>query len=176
MINFDKLVKVIHDSAISANQAIMDENLKLIDTYFENNSGELLVDNDDARAEGDFNEKKKTKGTLKPRTIIVEFPEQTEKGVIMKKVNVPLIALIPVSVTEVSEIRFQTDLEIMIENDGLKVGFLSKTPTSRFKRTPNQENLQTSRLEIVINPKETSKGLKSLIEGYEKVLRAQIPH
>ena len=31
MINFENLIKAIHDSAISANQAIMHENLKLLD-------------------------------------------------------------------------------------------------------------------------------------------------
>lgn len=174
MINFDKLVKVIHDSAISANKAIIDENLKIIDTYFEKHSRPIALDDDDD--ERYIKPKRKDTDTLKPKTITVEFPEQTARGVRMKKVKVPLIALIPVVVSEISEIRFQTDLEVVAENDDLKVGFVPKKSSSLFKKSPNRENVHTSSVEIVINPKETSEGLKSLIKGYEKVLRAQIPN
>ncbi|MDC8004702.1 DUF2589 domain-containing protein [Aureisphaera galaxeae] len=203
MIHFDNFVKAIHHSAIAANKTIMDENLKLLDTYFERSgdmeSGKSIEDImqaaekvaskthptkaeleevvqglvDSKRAvigdENDLNTN--TWDTLTPKTIVVEIPEQTPKGVVMKKVNVPLIALIPISVSKISEIRFKTDLEILVENDDLKVGFPKKE-----KEHEGLSQLPTSTLEITINPDETAAGLKELILGYEKVLRAQIPN
>jgi len=39
----------------------------------------------------------------------------------------------------------------------------------------NKSKTSTAKLEIVLKPGETTEGMKDIIEGYEKVLRAQIP-
>ncbi|TSE07265.1 MULTISPECIES: DUF2589 domain-containing protein [Aquimarina] len=206
MINFDQFIKAINDATLSANSALMDENLKVIDRYFESSGGTELITGslDDAlhaakkilrkkrptkeeleeamQTFADAKEalqddkgisKTKTSNALKPKTVVVQYPEQTSSGVVMKNVHVPLIALIPISSSQISEVRFKTNLEILVENDDLKVSFPTKDTEAN---TENNTQLQTSSLEIIMQPQKSPEGLKSLIQGYEKVLRAQIPN
>lgn len=157
MIRFDQLINTIHGAILSANDAMRKENLKILDTYFEKSNEE--------------DEKSKEQNKLKPKTVTLQFPEQTSNGVKMKNVQVPLITLVPVNGTQISEVKFQTDLEIMVEKEQLLVNF----PSSKAIKNQNDHKNVTS-LEITISPQQTSEGLKKLIESYEKVLRSQLPN
>lgn len=114
-----------------------------------------------------------TLGTLKPKTLEVLYPALTEDGVVEKKVKVPLIALVPVSLPEISELRLKTPLEVSEDGNTLNVTFPSQSGTT--DRDEEETGGNRSTLEIVVRPAAGPEALKSLIEGYEKVLRAQIP-
>ena len=207
MIKFDQLIKVIHDAALSANQALADENLKIIDKYFEktnvSESHESLFD--EALQSVNTILKKKDSGkneikaavqnliairnasinnnqdgesanaeSLKPKIVVLQYPIPTQDGFVMKDVEIPLISLIPVSMSEVSEIKFKTTLELIVDDDNLQVGFPNKSDKNKLENTsPNESHYST--LEITIRPREGSEGLTTLIQGYEKALRAQLP-
>lgn len=202
MIDFSQFVKVIHDAALSTNQALMAENIKIITKYFdrieieeENPSiDEAAIAAKKVLVKGDANEEElrkhlqkltdaneatrnkqkenKHKSTYyRPKMVSVQYPQATADGVVIKDVNVPLLTLVPISMSEVSEIKFKTHLEIIDDDEQLKVSF----PGKDHKSSGNGSD-HLSSLEITIRPHECSAGLTTLIEGYEKVLRAQIPH
>lgn len=207
MINFDQFIKVIHDAALSANQALADENLKIIDKYFEKTSFTELDDNlfDEALQSVNAILKKKDSGkteieeavqnliavrnaathenpdrkpgtteSLMPKTVVLQYPTPTHDGFVMKDVKIPLISLIPVSMSEISEIKFKTMIELIVDDNNLQVGFPNKSDMNKLEvNKPNESHYST--LEITIRPREGSEGLSTLIQGYEKALRAQLP-
>jgi hypothetical protein len=111
---------------------------------------------------------KKEKGTLKPKTVTLQYPKITSKGSEIHDVIVPLISLVPISLTEIANVTFKTDLEVQMIGDDLSISFPSKTKA-------NEEDKHLATLEVNIDKATTPEGLKKLIEGYDKALRAQIP-
>ena len=158
MIGIEQFINTIHSAVLSANDALMKENLKLLDTYFEA-SNEV--------------DKKKSHATLKAKTVALQFPEQTSNGTEMRDIHVPLITLIPVSMAQVAEVKFRTNLEIQVEKDELLVSFPA---TKSAVENGTEPAAHSSSIEITISPQQSSEGLKKLIEGYEKLLRSQIPN
>ncbi len=149
MIKFEALVDAIHDAVVKANDSLMDKNIGLLDKFFE----------------------KEENGTLKARMISLEYPLATEGGLTKTKVNVPLITLSPVSTSLIEELKFSTDLYMQVVDDKLEVSFGVSTP----KNDDGSPQATTAHIDIVVKPQQTSEGLKKLIEGYERALRAQIP-
>jgi hypothetical protein len=162
MIRIDQFINVIHGAVLSANDALRQENLKLLETYFED-TGEYPLTGKEGSENG-------TPQNLRAKTVALQFPELSEKGVVMRNVQVPLIALVPVSMTKVSEVKFRSNVEIEVENDNLMMNFRSRAPQG--ESTPG---MTSASIEMTITPQESSEGLKNLIEGYEKALRSQIP-
>ncbi|MDE5118927.1 MAG: hypothetical protein O4965_01675 [Trichodesmium sp. St19_bin1] len=70
--------------------------------------------------------------------------------------------------------KFRTELEIQSEDDELLVSF----PSSQSTKAESQESsvLPRATLDITLTPHQGPEGLKKIVEGYEKVLRAQIPN
>lgn len=209
MIGIEQFIKVIHAAVLSANDALMKENLKLLDNYFETSADvesmrqhieEALDSMDDLlfhhrptkevieqarekfvaarnalQEEGEKEVVAKVPGSLQPKTVTLQYPEQSSEGSFMRNVEVPLITLIPVSMAQVSEVKFKTELELLIEDNNLKVSF----PSAAASSANSKEEKSTSRsssIEITITPQQSSEGLRLLIEGYEKALRSQIPN
>lgn len=206
MINFDQFIKVIHDAALSANQALADENLKIIDKYFEKtsvtesddnlfdealqsvnvilkkNSGKTEIEEAvqnliavrNAATHKNSDGKPGTTESLMPKTVVLQYPTPTHDGFVMKDVKIPLISLIPVSMSEISEIKFKTTIELIVDDNNLQVGFPNKSDMNKLEiNKPNESHYST--LEITIRPRDGSEGLSTLIQGYEKALRAQLP-
>ncbi len=205
MINFDQFIKVIHDAALSANQALADENLKIIDKYFEKtsvtesddnlfdealqsvnvilkkNSGKTEIEEAvqnliavrNAATHKNSDGKPGTTESLMPKTVVLQYPIPTHDGFVMKDVKIPLISLIPVSMSEISEIKFKTTIELIVDDNNLQVGFPNKSDMNKLEiNKPNESHYST--LEITIRPRDGSEGLSTLIQGYEKALRAQL--
>ncbi len=213
MIKLDQLVKVIHEAALSANQALMDENLKIIDQFFvesefpasganSSNEDEALNSVEkilrkqnpsseelkaamqsfiDAKKAHQNNTADKTPNEdpatriLRPRSAVIQYPMPSENGMIMKDVLVPLITLIPVTLSEITEIKFKTNLEIQInEENSLDISFPN---ISTIRKSENNQGSDSgySSLEITVRPSDTPEGLKIVIQGYDKALKAQIP-
>lgn len=157
MIKFDTFVDAIQNAVVKANEALRDNNVGIMNTYFQK------------KMDGD-------KEVLTPQTVTMSYPQATDNGIEMKEIQVPLLTLAPMVTSQIEELRFTTDLEIMLDNNQLQVGF-GRTNSKR-KLFDNSEKVEasTAKIEIVIKPQEMPEGFKQLVEGYEKVLRAQLPH
>ena len=161
MINLDNLIHAIYASVLSAGDALAQKNMEILETYFEN------ADEPDT-------------SKLKPKTVTIQYPRVTSSGVEVHDVIVPLIALVPISMTKITKVKLKTNLEIYLNDNELSVGFLSKQTTDCSKHDDDSNekskvDTPTGSLEISISPAMAPDGLKKLIEGYEKALRAQIP-
>lgn len=188
MIDLNSLVKAIQDASLAAVTAVSNEHLKILDRYFE------VVD----EPENSLNtNRKSTRKSLtqqlatqvphddyddtiqkfKPKTVTIQFPKETANGFEIHDVHVPLLTLMPISLPQISELRFTTDLEIAVDpNDLLKVSFPTQRKDRKLMKNKDQQDQVTSaKLEIVFNDATLSDGLQKIVEGYEKALRAQIP-
>jgi hypothetical protein len=95
----------------------------------------------------------------------------------VRDVSVPLITLIPISFSTVSAVKFVSELEIIENENDVEISFPLKKTTDYKGETETTNNSDgNAKIEITISPQENSEGLKKLIEGYEKILRSQIPN
>ncbi|PTX59464.1 uncharacterized protein DUF2589 [Kordia periserrulae] len=182
----DSLVNSIQAAAIAANEALHDRNKNLINLYFDktdelterevknkisknNNLAPEDVEKIMSSLASSFLDKiKGNSEKLIPKMVTVQFPRETNKGPVVHDVHVPLITLVPLSLTEVSNIKFKTDIEIKIIDDELNLSFPAKDNKETSDKT-------LTNIEINIDKSLPPEGLRKLIEGYERALRAQIP-
>ena len=224
MISLEAFARAIQHAIISANEALMDKNLNILDRYFESVGDEEALQQslDDAlqatkditekddiadretmaqayqalynakealapegepsakrkKASASFEEmalKAQIPDTLRPKTVVVHYPIHTSSGIEMKEVHVPLITLVPISMSQISEVKLNTDLEIQLVDDEVQVSFSNRTAGKKKGLFEKEPKTTLGHLEITIKPHEGSEGLRRLVEGYEKVLRSQIP-
>jgi hypothetical protein len=109
-----------------------------------------------------------------PKTVTLEYAINTEDGVKPHYVNVPLITLVPMQSTQIAQARFKTRLEVQEDNGKLMISFPGKVQQSR-EAQPDSTSYFTE-FEVVLEPKKETEGLRQMVEGYEKILRAQMPH
>ena len=114
---------------------------------------------------------------LKPRMVAMQYPTLTKEGPTVQKVNVPLIILIPLSQVELKEMHFSTELDLSVSGDALQVSFPKQTLKSQELREERAKsgNGGKAHLEVKICAMETPDGLKYIVDGYERALRAQVP-
>lgn len=153
MIQLKKLVEAVNDAAEIANATLVHSYDQVIDNFFD---------------------KDPKTGEYQAKTIVIEYPVVADDGTIEKrKVDVPLITVVPISSARIEDLKFTTELEIAIENNDLMVSF---SPTKREGFLPKgKKGASIATLEINVRPQENTEGLNKLIEGFEKQLRAQIP-
>ena len=130
--------------------------------------GRALTGGEDPRART-----ARTKNPLSrtPKTVTVQYAVQSEEGMAMQEVSVPLITLVPISGTQIAQAKFKTKLEIQEDNGRLMIGFPGNAVQADQASTP-----YFTELEVVLEPQKETEGLRKIVEGYEKMLRAQIPH
>jgi hypothetical protein len=116
-------------------------------------------------------EKSITPKSLKPVTITVQFPENTASGVVMRDVAIPLITLVPIRMPSIEEVRFKSNFNFQLVDDDIQIEFGANKGHQLDAFDANTDGS----MEIVLRPAESTDGLRKLIEGYEKALRAQIP-
>jgi hypothetical protein len=161
------------DAALEATQNMLNTSRPDRDTYLHfkktlEDAGRALTGGEDPRAR---TANAKNPQSYTPKTVTVQYARQSEEGLVMHDVSVPLITLVPVSATQIAQAKFKTKLEIQEDNGRLMIGFPSKVPTADQADTP-----YFTELEIVLEPQKETAGLRKIVEGYEKMLRAQIPH
>jgi len=166
MIGFRPFVSAIHNAILEANDALMKKNEELLDRYF-----------DRKRISGSLKEE------LIPKTVTLKYPQahnfsdSAEKDikddyvVEVAPIEVPLVTLVPLSMTQVEKVTLTTEFEMEIIDDELQLNFVAKKRTGIFGKS---EKSTHTKLEIVLSPQESSEGLKLLVEGYEDFLRKQI--
>jgi Protein of unknown function (DUF2589) len=132
--------------------------------------------------------------SLQPRTVAIDYPRMTSEGPVVHTVHVPLITLAPVSGCRISKLTFRADLDVQVDSDGaLKVSFAPSAPAATRAPPPSGEGegegagdgggggggavvrAANTSIEIVVEQSPTPDGLRKIIEGYERALRAQIP-
>jgi len=111
-----------------------------------------------------------------PRMVTMQYPQQTADGLRMVDINVPLVTLVPVTQSRIDSLTLRTTLNLSVDGDDkLRVGFSPTPAAAEGDQAVRLPPMGTATLEITVRPDEGSAGLKRLIEGYERVLRAQIP-
>ncbi len=165
MIEFQSLMRAIHKSVKDAAKSVEGETIDFIKRFF------VEEERDDP------NDPDNTEPVLRPKTCAMEFPSRTADGIETVTAEIPLLALSPISAPKITEVKFSTELEVTTgKDDKLLVSF--PDPNKKKGLLGNKgEKLDSSntRIEITLTGSEPPEGLKRLIEGYERALRAQIP-
>ena len=164
MISFKSFVEAVHNAIMNASDSLMDKNEGLLDKYFEEKTTEEKDPKTNVTS---------TKKSLVPRTVSLEYPSLTADGKVETTyVQVPLITLVPISASQIEKATLSADFEMEIVNDALQLHFTdgSKSNNGFFKKSKTNRG----KIEIVISPRETTDGLKLVIEGYEAILKRQI--
>lgn len=155
MIQFDKLMEAIFNATTIANSSLIDGHNDIMDTYFDKNPND---------------------GTYKAKTVALRYPVNTrDQNIEITTVDVPLITVVPISATRIDELRFTTNLEIALDNNELMVSFCSEEEGETKGLFVKKKKSSVAKIELVLKPTEGTEGLRTIIEGYEKILRAQIP-
>ncbi len=204
MINLEEFVHSIHVATASAGEALIQKNLDLLERFFEpaDDDDEDIthmaeIGRSDAKVEGKTlkrGEKKEPPSDdtpklfmhgeyggeipiLKPKMVAMQYPTVTRNGPGIQTVNVPLITLIPLSQVELREMSFSTELELSVNGDALQVSFPKRTLKAKemAEEGAKQGHGGKAKLEVKIAAMETPDGLKYIVDGYERALRAQVP-
>ncbi len=164
MIKFEALMRAIHKSVRDAAKTVEGESLDFIDRFFKKEK------NPEALTNSNENEH-----ILSPITCTMEFPSRSADGVDIIKAEVPLLTLCPISIPRITEVKFITELEITTgDEDSLMVAFPGPKKHGFFSKDDDRDTTN-AKIEITLTGSEPPEGLKKLIEGYERALRAQIP-
>lgn len=173
MIKFSDLVSAIQNSVELAAFSVSQQNFQTLMTYFhvEKQSrpeAEHATEQDAALTPDDF-------VNLVPKSVKLQFPTENAEGAATHDVHVPLIALSPVNNIQLSEMEIDIDMEFMEKDGDLLVGFPSHKK-SMFGSGGAAQGAHNARVKIKIAPGGKPTGVTTIIEGYEKVLRAQVPN
>lgn len=167
MIEFQSLMRAIHKGVRDAAKSVEGESLDFIKRFFD----QITVDDPEDEETGEMT-------VLRPKTCAMEFPSRTADGIKMITVQVPIVAICPISSPRITEVKFASELEIST-NDDDKVMVSFPALKSASEGTPlspaTAAKTTNASLEITLTGNEPPEGLKKLIDGYERALRAQIP-
>jgi hypothetical protein len=167
MISFRKFIEAINSAVSEANSGLERSNLGILDQFFTDDDGKSPLDYfNDPSQQIDW----KTH-PFKPRTVKVQYPDNSDNGT--TEIDVPLITLVPVSASKIDTVKLSSEFRVSIVNDELQLDFPRNNGDGSFFK-PAKGSIGT--LEITLKPGDVSEGLDSLIEGYEKILKMQIPH
>lgn len=197
MINLEEFVHSIHVATASAGEALIEKNLGLLERFFEAAEEDdedithmAHVGRSDRKAESRSPRRSKRETerdgfsvdsedipVLRPRMVAMQYPTVTKDGPGVQTVNVPLITLIPLSQVELREMSFATELDLSVNGDALQVSFPKRTLKNQEMAEEGAKlgNGGKAHLEVKIAAMETPDGLKYIIDGYERALRAQVP-
>ncbi len=166
MISFKSFINAVHDAIMNASDSLMDKNVGILDNYFE----EITTEEKDPSTK--VVTKKKS---LAPKTVTLEYPNLAADGSVeVSHVQVPLITLVPISVSQIEKATLTADFEMEIVNNVLQLHFTNGENSNSKNGFFKKSKTNRGKLEIVITPRETTEGLKLVIEGYEAILKRQI--
>lgn len=157
------------DDALKASHNISSKQGNVTQEDLQNASDVFQRAKDALKGGSNTNENAQSPGTLSPKTVVMEYPQETENGIEMTEVHVPLLTLSPMNFSQIEKATLTADFDIEIVNNEVQLNF-TDTKTRKGK-----DNVTRGSLEITISPQESSDGLKQIIAGYEKALKSQIP-
>ncbi|WCN09841.1 DUF2589 domain-containing protein [Marinomonas mediterranea] len=164
MIEFEALMRAIHKSVKDAAKSVEGETVDFINRFFEETT--------------DDESKSDNHSVMRPKTCTMQFPSRTADGIETVTAEVPLLALVPISSPRITEVKFTTELDITTNKDEkLIVSFPKPRKRSFFSSNDSSDGAPSGNatIEITLTGDEPPEGLKTLIDGYERALRAQIP-
>lgn len=164
-IRLDTFVKAIQGAILGANEALMKQNEKLLEQYFVDNEGKAL----------DLDNATKNEVTeIHPRSVKFDYPVETDSDKPSDqfiKIDVPLITLVPLSMSQIDKTTLTSHFKVNAidsngdgNEDALEVEFV------------DSKDMGTGTLEVTLCPHEVAQGMRLLIEGYDAILKRQIPH
>lgn len=199
MIKFRSLIHELHSSIKQAANEVEAQGIKHINKFFEiievpkTKATDLdedsiqkvksFIDSDDTESalnilkehNDNLAANSDIKRVLKPKTMLMAFPDKDHNGPKISYVDVPLITLTPISSPKIQEVSIKANLEVTANDENeLFVAFPKQTQRNLFSKS-EQRNTSNVEIEIKLQGGETPEGLQKLIEGYERSLRAQIP-
>jgi Protein of unknown function (DUF2589) len=164
MISLKSFVRAIHSAIMQAHDSLMTSNVEILNEFFH----EAPKDTNDKDAGDKVGEK-----TLKPKNVIVEYPVLTASGKLeTAEVHVPLITLVPLSISQIEKAKLTVNFDLEAVDGELQLTFMKQSGGGLFSGKPK---IERNNMEITIAPIQTSEGLKLLVEGYEAILKRQIP-
>ena len=174
MISFKAFIRAINDAIFEANSGLEQNNLNLLNDFFVNEDGkspqEVYINDN-----GETNEDVAAgKDTFKPRTVKIQYPDNSGGSPV--EVNVPLITLVPITASKIDVVKLSSEFRMNIVDNELQLDFPKKGVSGSGSILEKKPIGTLGKLEIILRPGEVSEGLDSIIEGYEKVLKMQIPH
>jgi len=175
MITFNNLVQAIQGAVDQAAESVSRENINGLLEYFHPLQSERTASgkHDDTEfSVADLEE-------MAPRMVQLQYPKLTKDGPVEHLVSVPLITLSPVPILQVSDVQVEMDLEIAESDGEIIVGFpqVNQPDTNDHSSTPATGGSHAnSKITLNIKANEKPMGVKALIEGYNKTLRAQLPN
>ena len=172
MINFNSFVLAIHDAILKANDALMDKNTDLLNKYFKEKTVPVTDNNENPVL--DENKQPLQKVIHEPVSVILDYPNLDENGDLNRtEIHVPLITLVPLTSSQIEKATLTAEFDMQIVDGSLQLDFVNRTAsTMSFFSKPKTSS---GTLEIIISPQENSEGLKLIIEGYEKMIKKQMP-
>ena len=165
MISFKKFIDAIHDAVLGANDALLDQNEGFLERFF------VEEENDGPDGQPDPD-----KTTLRAKTVALEYPRLGNEGSIETiEVMVPLVTLVPLNQPQIEKVKMSAEFQISVMNDEVQLNFPKRSGADPKPETGIEVPKTVGTLEITMAPGQTPDGLRELVEGYEKVLKAQIP-
>lgn len=185
MISFEKFVNAIHGAILKANEALMDRNTQLLDKYFlemkelhppqsapEGPASESGDDESQGAPEAAADYLAPT-GILSAKSVVIQYPHQTSNGIEYAQVHVPLITLVPLTMSQIEKATMTAEFDMEIVDGELQLNFTNSS-TKTPRRLGKRRRMTRGKLEITLAPHETPEGLKILVQGYEAALKSQI--
>ncbi|PCK07277.1 MAG: hypothetical protein COA42_15065 [Alteromonadaceae bacterium] len=162
------------DNALKATETVLNEDKKLTRKALED--AKTAMGKVQKRLQsGNGAEIESLTGTLSPKMVTVKYPCHTDNDVQFKEVHVPLITLVPIEHSQLDEVKLKMELGFHLVDDQVHVNFDVGEKNRESSSDGGNKRQAVAELEITMRPSEGPAGLKYLIEGYEKMLRAQLP-
>lgn len=203
MLSFKQFVLSIYDAILTANEALQDRYLEMLNKYFEPEDGSPPGSGSGGTGgtgsgtggtgsgtggTGGTSSGTGTGGTgssgvggsgamgsggaiqndipLLAKTILLKYPYVTDDGIKDVDIQVPVLTVVPLALSQIDQMKLVTDFQMTIVNGELEISF----PTSS-----SGSSTANSQMEITFGPAEVPDGVKIILEGYDRLLRAQIP-
>lgn len=167
MILFKELIEAVQSATKQASQAIADQNYEILKSYFYATPAKP-ANTSTPEPENHLSE-------LSPKMVAMRYPKETAQGPAEHTVYVPLISLIPNSNFQLSKLEVEIDLEIIEQENQVFTSF-SQSKKGLFGTKADNNSNANARVKITIDPTGSTEGVSTIIEGYNKALRAQIPN
>jgi hypothetical protein len=158
---FSSFLEAINGALATANDQLMNRQQTMLETYFVTEEG-------DADQQGN-----KSLATLQPKSVVLKFPQQTESGMTMLDVTVPLITLVPPSFSKVESLRLSANFDLRLNGEELEIELKENSPVPTDDK---EKTCRAGHIDITLTPAAGPEGVRQIIESYEKSLRAQLPH
>lgn len=153
MIKLAAFIDAVHDAVLKANDTLTDGNSGILSKFFNKTE---TSDDDDSQ-------------NIAAETVTLKYPFPTEKGMEERDIEVPLLTLAPISCPTIESVEFSSRFEMTIIDESLSLDFSKDN-----KDSSDSKSNRSGELRIKISPQEVPEGLKTIIEGYERILKTQI--